>query len=152
MRKATYSLKKVICPNAHCIGSSSNVAKPGYWVSYSEGPGKPQYLGRVLGRIDETDSPDYCVGYIAVIRLILDGKAAGIAWMNPRDVSACYERPPTALFSWLTGADWVKNKNDIARIVAMSEHGTLSDQFIESRHDPEKRYNASPAYIAQFIL
>lgn len=147
MRRATYDRKKVICPNSSCIGYSSNVAKPGYWISYKNGFDS-QSIARVLGRIA---SPHDVGGFLAVMRLSMVGTHASIAWVDPKDVSECYEKPPRALLDWITGDDWVKTAGDIARIVAMSEHGTTSESFIRTRNDPEKAYNARPEYVAQFI-
>ena len=158
MRKARYSLKKVICRNSSCIGYSSVTAKPGYWIAWRDCPVVGQPLpearyGRVLGRIDETDRDGTdCKGWLAVMRLSMELTHASIAWVNPADVTHVYEKPPADLLAWITGAEWVKNKDDIARILAMSEHGTTSDQFIASRNDPEKAYNARPQYVKQFIL
>ena len=33
MRKARYDMQKVVCKNSSCIGYSSNIAKPGYWIT-----------------------------------------------------------------------------------------------------------------------
>lgn len=152
MRKARYDLRQVICKNARCFGYSSNVAKPGYWVSFTGSSGE-KCSGRVLGRIAETDRDGKnCSGYLAVIRLTLECTHAGIAWVNPTDVTHCYRNPPADLFAWITGPEWVKNKRDIARIVAMNEHGTLSDSFIATRNDLEKAYNARPEYVSQWVL
>ena len=150
MRKARYSLKQVICKNSSCIGHSSNVAKPGYWLTYKINGATA--TARVLGRIDATDEGIPCVGYLAVVRLHFGGTFAGIAWVHPDEVTDVYQNPPAELFAWITGAEWVKNKHDIARIVAMSEHGTLSESYIASRNDPEKAYNARPEYINQFVM
>ena len=127
MRKATYDLRKVVCRNASCIGYSSNIAKPGYWITWNGG----NSTGRVLGRIAESDHfPGK--GYLAVIQLHAANKHAGIQWVNPDDVVCCYEKPPAKLLAWLCGEDWVKNKDDIARIIAMSHHGTLSEEYIDN--------------------
>lgn len=152
MRKAKYDMRQVVCPNSSGLGYSSNIAKPGYWVSFN-GPSDQQCFGRVIGRIAETDRDGKdCRGYLAVVRLFMELTHAGIAWVNPSDVTACYENPPAELLAWITGAEWVKSKSDIARIIAMSEHGTLSDSFIGNRDNPEQAYNARPEYAAQFIL
>lgn len=152
MRRASYDLRKVICPHAHCIGYSSNVAKPGYWLTWQNG--ERVEVGRMVGRIARTEgvNPADCAGWILSVRLICENTAAHCYWVNPSDVIACYENPPAALLAWITGPEWVKNKSDIARIVAMSEFGTMSEPYIASRHDPEKAYNARPEYVAQFIL
>lgn len=150
MRKARYDLRKVVCPNSSYLGYSSNVAKPGYWITWvGDHPGFN--VGRVLGRIAETDGPD-CKGWLAVITLFSSHNAAGIRWIKPTWVNTVYEKPPAKLLAWITGETWVKNKHDIARIIAMSEHGTLQEQFIENRDNPDQAYNARPEYIQQFIL
>lgn len=152
MRKAKYDMRQVICSNASCIGYSSNVARPGYWIRVKHEPACPT-VGRVLGRIAETDRGGMdCAGWLAVVTLHGSLRFAGIRWINPADVIECYEKPPADLLTWITGAEWVKNKDDIARIVAMSEHGTLSDEFIGNRDNPDQAYNARPAYVSQFIL
>lgn len=152
MRKANYDCKRVICKNSSGLGYSSNVAKPGYWIAFKGGSGE-QCIGRVLGRIAETDRQGAdCAGCLAVIRLHMESTHAGIAWVNPNDVTHCYEKPPADLLAWITGSEWVKNKGDIARIIAMAQHGTTSESFIATRNDPEKAYNARPSYIKQFIL
>ena len=148
MRKARYDLKQVICPKASCLGHSSNVAKPGYWIAF----GPAQTIGRVLGRIAETDGPNNCKGHLAVIRLSCEATHAHIAWVDPQEVTACYSAPPAKLLAWLTGSEWVKDKGDIARIIAMSQHGTLSESYIDNRDKPEQAYNARPEYVQQFIL
>lgn len=151
MRKAKYDLRKVVCPNSSCLGYSSNIAKPGYWIAWDDGNG-PQ-LGRVLGRIADTDvGGKVCEGYIAVVRLMMECTHAGVSWVDPKSVTRCYVKPPRHLLAWITGDVWVNSAKDIARIVAMSEHGTLSESFITTRDDPEKAYNARPEYVAQFIL
>lgn len=155
MRKAKYDLKQVICPNASCIGHSSNVARPGYWVRFTGLSGE-SCMGRVLGRIAvaENAGPDStsCRGMLAIIRLHGCAQSAGITWVRREDVTECYAKPPRDLFAWITGDDWVKSAKDIHRIVAMDQYGTLQEQFIASRNDPEKAYNARPEYVAQFIL
>ena len=145
MRKARYDLKQVICPNASTLGYSIRVARPGYWVETREG----RYC-RVLGRIAESDGSNECAGYLSVIALYTC--SAALRWLHPCDVNACYEHPPAQLFQWLTGPDWVKSPKDIARIIAMHEHGTLQEQFIVNRDLPDQAYNARPEYVAQFIL
>lgn len=154
MRKATYSLKKVVCKNSSCIGHSSNVAKPGYWITWQNTPtGTHEGVGRVLGRIDNASWDGVpVIGHLAVIRLFADMTFAGIAWVHPDDVTSVHEQAPAQLLAWITGDEWVKNKHDIARIVAMSQHGTLSEQFIANRDKPEQAYNARPEYVAQFVL
>lgn len=153
MRRARYDMRQVICPNSSGIGYSSVIARPGYWIAWDEGDG--QRFGRVLGRIAESEhftGAENCAGYIAAVRLTCELTHAYVAWVKPDTVQACYEKPPAALLAWLTGPDWVKSKGDIARIVAMSQHGTLSDHFIGNRDKPEQAYNARPAYVDQFIL
>ena len=145
MRKARYDLKQVICKNSSHIGHSSNVARPGSWITIDTGR-----TARVLGRIAETDGPNDCVGWLAVITLY--ARSAGIAWIDPHDVRECYGTPPVNLMDWLTSPDWVKSKQDIHHIIAMDQHGTTQEQFIATRHDPDKAYNARPEYVAQFIL
>ena len=152
MRKAKYDLRKVICRKASCLGYSSNVAKPGYWVSFVGGSGEA-CIGRVVGRIAESDgSGTNCRGYLAVMRLSMECTHAYINWVNPDDVRHCYEKPPAALLEWIAGADWVKSAADVARLIAMSQHSTTSENFIATRDDPEKAYNARPEYAAQFIM
>ena len=152
MRKAKYDLRKVICPNSSCIGFSNNTAKPGYWITWKTD--ETHYgIGRVLGRIAKTDHDGSdCAGYLAVMALFMESTHAGVRWVDPREVTTCYEKPPADLLAWITGADWVKNAKDVARMVAMSEHGTTSDDYIATRNDPDKAYNARPEYVAQFIL
>lgn len=152
MRKARYDMKQVICPKASCLGFSSNVARPGYWITWDSGAGSPT-VGRVLGRIAEDDygSPRV-VGHIAVMALFSDLTHAGVRWVAPDEVRSCHIDPPADLLAWITGRDWVKNKVDIHRLIAMSEHGTCSDDYIHKRNDPEQAYNARPEYVAQFII
>lgn len=150
MRKARYDMRQVICPNSSCIGYSSNIAKPGYWVTVREGLSAP-YLARVLGRVAETDRDGLdCKGHLAVVRLF--DTHCTVRWVHPYSVQDCFEKPPAKLLAWLTGDEWVKRKDDIARIVAMSEHGTLSESYIANRDNPEQAYNARPEYVKQFIL
>lgn len=150
MRKAKYDLRMVVCRKASCLGYSSNVAKPGYWVSFVGDSGE-SCLGRVVGRIAKTDGLD-CRGYLAVMRLSMECTHAFVTWVNPDDVRHCYKKPPAALLNWITGAEWVKSAADVARLIAMSRHGTTSDQFIATRDDPEKAYNARPEYVNQWVL
>lgn len=153
MRKARYDMKQVICPNASLIGYGQYIVRPGYWIAYRGNTENKIEIGRVLGRIAETDrGGDDCKGYLAVIRLIMEATAGGIAWVNPVDVVYALEKPPRNFLAWITGDDWVKNKGDIARIIAMCQHGTLSESYIENRFDPEAAYNARPEYVKQFIL
>lgn len=152
MRKARYDLRRVVCPNATLLGSATRIAKPGYWVYFNQGAGAPT-MGRVLGRIVETDRDGKdCAGYLAVIAWHGMHGFCGVRWVDPAEVTECHANPPRAILEWLTGAEWVKNKNDIARIVAMSQHGTLSDSYIGNRDNPEQAYNARPEYVRQFIL
>lgn len=151
MRKARYDMKQVVCPNASTLGYGKNIVRPGYWVRFAHGAGDE--IGRVLGRIAETDRDgNACKGFLAVIRLICEGTAGGIAWVDPRDVTYALEKPPAKFLAWITGDEWVKSKDDIARIIAMHEHGTLSESYIENRDNPDQAYNARPEYIKQFIL
>jgi hypothetical protein len=152
MRKARYDMKQVVCRNASCIGYSSNIAKPGYWIAYGAAGGG---LGRVLGRIAEADYKHdsvSVVGWLAVMVLGMEATHAWVRWVNPADVTACHAKPPAALFAWLAGDEWVKSKADIARLIAMAQHGTTSESFIASRDDADKAYNARPEYVKQFIL
>lgn len=151
MRKARYSLKQVILPKASTLGYGQWRAKPGYWILYHVGT--ENRLARVLGRIDETDSDGMnCTGYIAAIRLMSDASHAFVDWVNPADVTYCLEKPPSALLAWITGDEWVKNKENIAHIIAMAQYGTLSESFINSRNEPDKEYNTRPEYAKQWIL
>lgn len=153
MRKARYDMQQVVCRNSMCLGYSSNIAKPGYWVAYKDAPDAPTQIGRVLGRIAETTYDGVnCAGYLAVVRLLMEHTGAAVTWVHPATVTACYEKPPKELMAWLTGDEWVKSKHDIARIIAMSEYGSLSESFIADRNNPENAYNARPEYVAQFIL
>lgn len=151
MRKARYDMRQVVCPNASCIGHSSNIAKPGYWITWNM-HGSLR-TGRVLGRIAECDDDGYdCAGFLVVMMLHVGHMHAGIQWIEPTTVTECYDKPPKELFAWITGDDWVKNKGDIARLIAMSEHGTTSESYIATRNDPDKPYNSRPGYNEQYIL
>jgi hypothetical protein len=151
MRKARYDMKQVICPNASLIAYGTRVVRPGYWIEFKVGSNRE--LGRVLGRVAETDRDGIdCTGHLAVIRLICEGTAGGICWVPPADVIYALEKPPAKFLAWITGDEWVKSQDDIARIVAMNEHGTLSESYIENRDNPDQAYNARPEYIKQFIL
>lgn len=143
MRKARYDLQQVLCRHSSTLGHSTCIAKPGYWITTAFS------TARVLGRIAE---PYECKGWLAVVSLHTGHRSAGIRWLDPKEVTACYAQPPQQLLAWITGPDWVKNKSGIARIIAMSEHGTLQEQFIATRDDPEKAYNCRPEYAQQFIL
>lgn len=145
MLKARYDLQQVICRHSSGIGHSVHIARPGSWIVTNDA-----VTGRVLGRIAEADGAPECKGWIAAI--MLHNHSAGIAWIHPYEVTLVYEHPPARLLAWLTGPDWVRSKHDIARIIAMDQHGTLQEQFIATRDDPEKAYNARPEYAAQWIL
>lgn len=152
MRKARYDMRRVVCRNASLLGSATRIAKPGHWVIFDQGAGAPT-MGRVLGRIAECDQDGAdCRGYLAVIAFYGGHGFCGVRWVNPDDVRECYARPPRAILEWLTGPEWVKSAADIGRILAMSQHGTLSEDYIGTRNDPEKAYNARAEYIGQFIL
>lgn len=141
MRKAQYDRKQVICKNSSFIGYSTRIAKPGYWIVFRLSETKT-CMARVLGRIASCDSQGFdCTGWLAVMRLGDSGRHTWVNWVNPDDVLECYETAPYNLLSWLTGENWVKTKDDIERIVAMSEHGTTCTSYIDSRDDPEKPYN-----------
>lgn len=158
MRKAKYDRKQVICKKSSCIGHSTNVARPGSWIRYNvDETGSMRAhsrIGRVLGRIDRADGPDGFEyrGWLAVIYLSLSGRTGAIAWVDPDTVRECYENPPANLFAWITGEQWVKTKGDIARIIAMAQHGTTGEEYIATRDDPDKPYNARPEYARQFVL
>lgn len=77
---------------------------------------------------------------------------AFVNWVNPRDVTLCIDKPPKALLTWITGDDWPMRAADIPRLIAMSEHGTCSEDYIDSRNDRQKPYNCRPEYVEQFIL
>lgn len=151
MQKARYDLRKVICKNSSGIGYSSNVAKPGYWVVCRISETAAPTMGRVIGRIAESQN-GAGVGHLAVMCLGMGGTFAMVRWVDPDLVLECYEKPPAQLLAWLTADDWVKNKDDIARLVAMNQHGSTSEQFIGNRNDPQNAYNARPEYVRQFIL
>ncbi len=151
MQKARYDLRKVTCKNSSLIGFSSNVAKPGYWVVCKTDPAGTPVMGRVMGRVAESQNGEG-VGHLAVMVLGMGGTHAFVRWIDPALVSECYETAPADLLAWLTGDNWVKDKNDIARLVAMSQYGTTSDRYIASRDDADKAYNARPEYVRQFIL
>lgn len=150
MRKARYDMKRVICKYASLIGSSTRIAKPGHWVALDT---SYRMVGRVLGRVAECDRDGAdCKGYLAVVVFHGGHGFCGIRWVHPDDVRECYEHAPQRILAWLTGDEWVKNKGDIARIIAMSGYGTLSEDYIETRDDPEKAYNSRPEYVQQFLL
>lgn len=152
MRKARYDMRQVICKNASLLGSATRIVRPGYWVTFDQGAGAPT-MGRVLGRIAETDRDgENCAGWLAVIAFFAGHGFCGVRWVNPDDVREAYANPPRAILEWLTGPQWVKSAADIARIVAMSQHGTLSEAYIGNRDNPDQAYNARPEYVAQFIL
>lgn len=148
MRKARYDMKQVICKNASLIGSSTCIARPGYWIHFKDGG--PDF-GRVLGRVAKTDGYD-CKGWLAVVVFHGHHGFCGFRWVDPDDVRECYPYTPHKILAWLTGPDWVKSKADIARIIAMSEHGTLSEDYIDNRDKPDQAYNARPEYVQQFLL
>lgn len=153
MRRAKYSMKRIICPNASSIGYSTTICKPGYWVVWVE-DGR-EYSGRVLGRIEETENKNGlkdCAGMITVIRFYSGGRSCGVAWVDRHSVRECYPNPAANLAKWITGDDWVKSKKDILRIIAMQQHGTLSEEYIGDRDNPEKPYNCRPEYVNQFEL
>jgi len=151
MRKAKYSGKKVICKNSSLIGYSANVAKPGYWVTWSEG--EERNTGRVIGRIDRTDNDgEDCAGFLAVMRLSESLTHAGVRWVDPADIVSCYATAPADLLAWITGKDWPKDAAGILRLIAMSQHGTCSNEYIASRDDDDKPYNARPEFNAQYSL
>ncbi len=165
MRKAKYSAKKVYLPNASRLGYGLSYAKPGNWIVYTEhheeiGTGKPSEhsrMARVLGRIDHDDhmagsTLEDCAGFLAVMALADSGTHAYPRWVNPVDVTECYEKPPRALLEWLTGDDWPQRGADVGRVLAMAQHGTCSESYIASRNDPAKAYNARPEYVSQFTL
>jgi hypothetical protein len=153
VRRAKYSAKKVYLPNASTLGFGVRYAKPGSWITW-ETDGCAPNTGRVLGRIDETarDGLENCDGWLAVMALSRDMGHAHVRWVNPADVYQCQESPPAALLAWITGEEWPTHRRDIPRLIAMSEHGTCSNEYIASRNDPAKPYNARPEYVAQFIL
>lgn len=151
MRRAKYDMRQVICKNSSIIGYSSNIAKPGHWVMWRDIGFRS--VGRVIGRIAETDrGGENCAGYIAVMRLTTELTHAMVAWVNPLFVTHCYAQPPQDLLTWITGSEWVRSKADIARLVAMAQHGTTADQYIANRDNPEQPYNCRPEYVQQFIL
>lgn len=152
MRKFRMSGRKVICPNASTLGYSTNTARPGSWIMYTT-DGAP-IVARVLGRIEATDRQGMleCTGWLAVVRLHGGMTGASVAWVDPADVLECRDNPPAEMLAWITGSDWPKDAAGRARVVAMSEHGTLSEQFITTRDDPAKPYNSRPEYVAQWAL
>lgn len=156
MRKAKYSAKKVYLSRASRIGFGLTHAKPGNWVrfvSHNYNGSRNSHVGRVIGRIDETDRDgENCAGHLAVMQLSDDATHAYVRWVDPAHVLDCYEKPPRALLQWITGDDWPKSGTDAPRLIAMAEHGTCSETYIASRQSPDKPYNARPEYVAQFTL
>ncbi len=155
MRKIRLDRKQVMLPNASTLGYGLYKAKPGNWIMWSD-DGHTR-IGRVIGRIAEADRVagkpyDYCVGWLVVMRLYDDMDHAGINWVEPKKVTRCLEQPPHALLAWITGPEWVTTKEDGYRLIAMSEHGTTSEQFIHKRDNPDQAYNARPQYIDQLKL
>jgi hypothetical protein len=138
VKPAKYDRRQVVCPNSSCLGYSSNIAKPGYWVATESN------LGRVLGRVNGS--------MLAVVFLGMEATSAFVRWVDPKDIRACYEKPPRNLLAWITSDTWVSSHADIHKIVAMSEYGTLSESYIATRDDPEKPYNSRPEYVQQFVL
>lgn len=153
MRRAKYSAKHVRLPHASTLGFDVTVAKPGYWIMWTE-EGQT-HVGRVLGRIDEAERgeglPD-CKGHLAVIALACDLHHAHVRWVDPADVERCQPTPPAALLAWITGEDWPATAREIPRIIAMADYGTCSQTSINFRNDPSRHYNARPEYIAQYVL
>lgn len=152
MRRAKYSAKKVYLPNASRLGFDTSIARPGSWITYLLGT--QHVTARVLGRIDETprDGLEDCSGWLAVLRLNDGADEAFVAWVDPKTVIRCHNRPPRALLAWITGDEWAKRGSDVAFYIAMSQHGTTCDRYIESRHDPERAYCRRPEYVDQFNL
>ena len=155
MRKARYDMQQVICRNASHIGYSTKRAKPGYWVAYNNLG--DTHIGRVLGRIAETDRQGFdCKGFLAVMVLGIECTHAGVQWVDPSFVTHCYEHAPHDLLTWITDpTNWVSNKGDITRLIAMAQHGTTSNQFIATRNDADKPYNnpaRAKAFNGQYIL
>lgn len=150
MRKAAYSCKRVICPNASLIGDSTRIAKPGHWIVWRDG--EAWRVGRVMGRIEKNDGPNYYAGHIVAMCLSTDLESAGIRWVNPADVTHCSESAPAQMLAWISGPEWVKNKKDIARLIAMAQHGTTSERYIGTRNDADKPYNSRPEYAAQWVM
>lgn len=150
MRRFRMDGRKVICPKASLLGYSSNVARPGSWIVYLDHDANRR-VARVLGRIAEVEDNPECRGWLAVVSPSTCMTAAYVRWIDPADVRECYAQPPQQLLSWLMG-DWPTSKAGRERVVAMGEHGTLSEAFIATRDDPAKPYNCRPVYVAQWVL
>ena len=153
MRRAKYSAKKVRLPNVPVFGFNVQEAKPGHWVMWDEGSRR---VGRVLGRIEHAQFNDGNLedvrGWLAVMQLSDNMTHAYIRWIDPARVVECYEKPPAALLAWITGDEWAKRGADVARYVAMSEHGTTCNEYIATRDDPKKPYNRNADFAKQYEL
>jgi hypothetical protein len=151
MRKARYDLQQVICRNSSLLGYATRVVRPGYWVAWTMS--NDLRVGRVMGRVAETDLDGAnCAGWLVVMLLDSTHSHAYTVWVDPLWVTYAVEKPPKELLTWITGDEWVKNKEGLHRLLAMSQHGTTSEQYIASRNDPDKPYNSRPAYVSQWIL
>lgn len=154
MRRAQYSAKKVFLPNVSHIGFVELYAKPGHWITWSDGSMR---TGRVLGRIE---CAEYAVGvgtcdvrgWLGVMQLSDDLTHAYVRFVNPEWVVTCYANPPAQLLAWIAGTDWPKSAAEIPRLLAMAEYGTCSESYIAARDDPSKPYNARPEYNLQYVL
>lgn len=167
MRRAKYSAKKVLLPNASRIGYGMYYAKPGFWLTWSAPAGSDgsttRHSGRVLGRIECAAyeiglGTQDCAGWLAVMQLSDDMTHAYVRWVNPERVEVCHERPPAQLLAWIAGDEWPKQGRDVARVLAMAHYGTCSESYISQRNDPEKPYNGrgglidADEYNAQYVL
>lgn len=137
-RGATFSERKVRCPNAYdskAMLAYGAEACPGdivvwksIWKGESDEPFEKEHVGRVIGRVDA-----YAIGecpkvegHIAVLLFSADLHHAYEVWVNPADVRSV-ARPSPKLMAFLLQ----EKLPAIPDLLKLSRDGALCERYIE---------------------
>jgi hypothetical protein len=131
-RTVTVSQEKVICPNASTLGYSTNVARPGDFITTDAGDNC-----RVLGKIIENDSRSTFNGYLLALVFGSNDSFLMERWIDPASVVSVL--PPSEVIHLLR---WFAQDTlpapDLCCYAA--SYGTLSGYYILQIDDRLKKF------------
>lgn len=139
-RGATYSEKKVRCPNAfdhRAMHSYGTEAKPGDLVRFriawkeigSEGPEEYRYhWGRVLGRVDAYAIGDIPAvkGDLAILMLADNMRHAYEVWISPENIVDVMEPSPRLLEFFMA-----EKLPPIPEVLRLARNGSICERYID---------------------
>jgi len=127
MRKAHYDRKQVLCKNSSLIGYSTNQARVGSWLTYSE-DSRDIKIGRMIGRVQWCDTNgENCKGWIVALVLPQDATFLMVRWVEPSSVRSIHPNPPKELLAWFC-SDEVKNA-PVEALIQTCDYGTMSNNY-----------------------